>query len=527
MRVDLKKLAKTSTFAVAFCAASLSFAQSGSSGVVLKANLTHAQMGATAGNDCWGYVSPSGREYAIMGCTTKIVFVEVTNPSAPVILASIPHTSSTWGDIKVFGSTAYAVTESATGVQVVDMSQIDSGIVTLVTTLGSPARTHNLSLDTVNGRLYTCGSRNGQGTTECFDLSNPLAPTKLGSATITTEYQHDGTMHTYTSGPLAGKTYWFGFSEGRGVDVYDITNANAPVLKKRMTYPNMSYCHQGWLSEDLKYLYVDDELDEGNLNVPTRSLIFNVEDPNNGFFVGTFSSFLAAIDHNQYVDDGFTFQANYRSGLQIFDLASTPEAPQRCGWYDTYPSSDARGFDGAWSNYPFFPSGTVIVSDINGGLFILDASEALTRTKSGVDLNVTAGNITGGGLPETTASDNSYLSLRQGSAGSIVQAVFGVNTFDNKPDKLAIEVESKAAYATGFTEVVQLFNWGTGVWETIGGRNLTNADTTNTYSVGGDITRFVNQSTKRIEMRLGFTPTSKSEPRIEVTVDKVAFKITR
>ncbi|MGH7178372.1 MAG: hypothetical protein ACREJC_13420, partial [Tepidisphaeraceae bacterium] len=29
------------------------------------------------------------------------------------------------------------------------------------------------------------------------------------------------------------------------------------------------------------------------------------------------------------------------------------------------------GYHGAWNNYPFFPSGNVIVSDIDGGLFVL------------------------------------------------------------------------------------------------------------------------------------------------------------
>jgi hypothetical protein len=40
-------------------------------------------------------------------------------------------------------------------------------------------------------------------------------------------------------------------------------------------------------------------------------------------------------------------------------------------FFDTFPVSDAAIFDGAWSVYPYFPSGTIIVSDISNGLFIL------------------------------------------------------------------------------------------------------------------------------------------------------------
>lgn len=39
--------------------------------------------------------------------------------------------------------------------------------------------------------------------------------------------------------------------------------------------------------------------------------------------------------------------------------------------FDTFPSNNGTSFSGAWSNYPFFDSGTVILGDIQGGLFIL------------------------------------------------------------------------------------------------------------------------------------------------------------
>ncbi|MCZ6653173.1 MAG: dockerin type I domain-containing protein, partial [Planctomycetota bacterium] len=44
---------------------------------------------------------------------------------------------------------------------------------------------------------------------------------------------------------------------------------------------------------------------------------------------------------------------------------------------DTFPAHNDAGFQGAWTAYPFFPSGTVIVSDRTSGLFVLDPSEAV------------------------------------------------------------------------------------------------------------------------------------------------------
>ena len=237
----MKWFKQVSLVALSALAASV-FAQGAPQGVVLKSQINLATFGASSGNDCWGYTSPSGREYAIMGLNNSVAFVEVTNPSSPVIVEQIPHGSSTWGDIKVFGHYAYAVTERAsTGMQVIDMSGIDSGNVTLVRTITSLSRAHNVVMDDVNGFIYAVGTRGGTGTTMCFSLADPANPTPVGASSITEDYHHDAVIHTYTEGIYAGKQIWFGFSEGRGVDVYDVTDKNNPVMIRRIVYPDMGY----------------------------------------------------------------------------------------------------------------------------------------------------------------------------------------------------------------------------------------------------------------------------------------------
>jgi hypothetical protein len=41
--------------------------------------------------------------------------------------------------------------------------------------------------------------------------------------------------------------------------------------------------------------------------------------------------------------------------------------------FDTFlaPAANSAGTEGAWGVYPFFPSGTVVISDISNGLFVL------------------------------------------------------------------------------------------------------------------------------------------------------------
>ncbi len=483
-----------------------------------------------SGNDCWGYVSPSGREYAIMGLNNKVAFVEITNPLMPVVVDTISHTSSTWGDIKVYGHYAYAVTEaSGTGIQVINMANIDNGIVTLVRTIASPGRSHNVALDTVSGFLYTCGSRNGTGTTMCFSLADPANPVQVGAASMTTNYQHDGQPVTYTTGPLAGKQLWFGCSESRGVDIYDFTDKNNPVLIKRVVYPDMGYCHQAWLSEDRKYLYVDDEFDETNLSTTTRSLIFNVEDPYKATFVDSFTSGLLAIDHNQYVADGFTFQANYRSGLRIFDVAANPVAPVSVGSYDTYPANNNAGYDGAWSTYPFFPSGNVIVSDINGGLFILDVKEATTRRFKPITMAVIAGQAGVGNLASLYEDDNNYLVLNPWqSDGDRYNVKLGasVTAYDNTPHRIQVLYSGKTNHVNPL-QAIDLFNWQTGEYVTIDTTLGSQTEQTLLVTAQGDVTRFVNPLTKEVKARMRWSPNRADIQRIQVSVDQLQIRITR
>lgn len=523
-------LKRAGLVAIAMAAVGCAMAQV-SSGVVLKSHIGLATFGAGSGNDCWGYVSPSGREYAIMGMNNQVAYIEVTDPSNPVIIKTIPHSSSTWGDIKVYNGFAYSVTETAgTGIQVVDMTDIDNGNVTLVQTLTNPSRAHNVALDTVNGYLYTCGTRGGTGTTMCFDLSDPANPVQVGPDSMTTNYHHDGQLVNYTTGPMAGKQIWYGFSEGRGVDVYDFTNKEAPIMIKRIVYPNMNYCHQGWISEDGQYLYVDDELDESGLSVNTRSLVFNVADPLNAFYVGTFSTNLPAIDHNQYTDDGFIFQANYRSGLRIFDTMPNPESPVQAGFYDTYPNNDNRGFDGAWSTYPYFPSGNVVISDINTGFYLVDPSEAVTRTKAPEAFTTTIGTLSSGDLSSLLAADGNVAKFIPGGLPPTEGYVGGFETwtpaFDSHPDRIQISVVS-SVMSGGFQQSLEVYNWESSDWVQMNVSGLSASFGTAVGVVSENTEDYVQPGTNLIRVRVRWTPFTRTGPRLQALVDQVKFEIKR
>jgi len=349
----------------------------------------HFNRSASSGNDIWGYVSPSGQEYAILGTDVGTAYVNITNPAQPQVVGAINGRGSPWRDVKVYGEHAYVVTENSQGgIQVVDLSGIDGGNVSLVRVHGT-GNTHNVAIDETSGFLYRTGSSLGGGLA-IFDLNaNPTAPPMVGN--LTNRYVHDAHVVTYESGIYAGRQIAFAFAEDTGsggnpaLDIYDVTDKSSIQLLSRLRYSNGRFSHQGWLSPDGRYVYLNDESDERSGAVSTTTTrIIDVSDLSNPVEVGTFTNGQRSIDHNLFVRETLIFEANYRSGLRVFD-ATDPLAPHEIAFFDTFPANNGIGFNGLWGNYPFFPSGTVIGSDIERGLFVFEvpALNALINAGSG------------------------------------------------------------------------------------------------------------------------------------------------
>jgi len=362
-----------------------------SSGMSLTAWMPLSDFGLqTTGADCWGYTSPSGREYAIIGLSDGVGFVEISDPGAPVLLNVIASPNSLWRDIKTYEDHAYLVSEGGGDIQVVNMSLIDFGVVTLVGTASGSgtSASHNVAIDEDSGFLYVIGG--GQSPIEglrIFNLSNKSNPNYVNR--WNNRYVHDAQIVTYDSGPWSGRQVAFCFSESSagggspGIDILDVTNKNNIQSLSFVSYTNGVFSHQGWLSPSRQFLYLNDELDESTFGTLTTTRVINVTNLSFPFAVSTFSTGLTAIDHNLYTLGNMIFEANYRSGLRVFD-ATNPTSPFETAFFDTYEQDDDPDFNGLWSNYPYFPSGTIIGSDLEKGLFIWRLGEpSLSFTLAG------------------------------------------------------------------------------------------------------------------------------------------------
>ncbi len=320
------------------------------------------------GNSCFGYTSPSGREYALMGHSGGMSIVEISQPGSPVIVATIAGPTSLWRDVRTFGHYAYVVTENNGGVQVVDLANVDNGVAPLVNTIttGGSGNTHTIAINTTSGFLYRAGGA-GNGL-RIYDLNqSAVNPPFVGQ--WPDKYVHETQVVSYPGREIA--ICCGGLNGGyvnTGIDIVDVTNKANPVTLSSIQYGQPGYSHQAWLTPDGQFLYQNDEtdgrpytriFDASQLGSATPSLSYLGEFQN-----GT------SVDHNLYTEGNLIYEANYRSGLRVFDRSASSLSPTLVAFFDTYPADDATGYNGLWNNYPYFPSGVVIGSDLERGLFV-------------------------------------------------------------------------------------------------------------------------------------------------------------
>jgi len=153
------------------------------------------------------------------------------------------------------------------------------------------------------------------------------------------------------------------------VDVTDKTNMQQI---SRTPYTGQRYTHQGWATENQEYYLMNDELDESNNSHNTRTHIWDIRDLDLPVYLGFFDSVNASTDHNLYIRGNRAYLSNYSSGLRIYDISNISTASlNEVAYFDVFPSDNNVGFNGTWSNYPYFESDVIAVTNRSEGLFLI------------------------------------------------------------------------------------------------------------------------------------------------------------
>ena len=311
--------------------------------------------------DIWGYVDELNNEYAIVGLENGVAIVDISTPSTPLEVFYTPGPNSGWRDIKVWKDVAYITNENTGGLMLIDMTKLPGGTIVAgdVSSYGGVTypftKAHNIYVDE-NGIGYVVGADNGIGGVIILDLgTDPLNPVQIGR--YEDYYVHDLMVR--------GDTLWGGcINDGFFVAV-DVSDKSSPVTLAIHNTPSLN-AHNCWISDDGKYLFTTDERSDAYIAAYDVSNLSNITELDRI----QSSPGENVIPHNTFYLNGYVITSYYRDGVIIHDV-SNPSNMVEVGNYDTSPAFSGNGFNGCWGVYPYLPSGLIIASDIENGLFVL------------------------------------------------------------------------------------------------------------------------------------------------------------
>jgi choice-of-anchor B domain-containing protein len=304
---------------------------------------------------CWGWTSPSGAEYALLGGFEGTHIIAIDDSLNIHEVDFVDGQNSNWREMTVIGDHAYVVTEGGgdlQGMQVIDLSPLPDSVRLATTYTQTFTRAHIIARDEYSASpiVYVSGTSTTSGV-HFLDVSNPEVPVEIGLYDPP-YYIHDAHVH----GDLL-----FASALSVGLDIVDISDKSSPVMIGQIDHSSQ-FTHSAWTTEDLSHIVVTDEID----GLPSR--IWNIEDLQNPVEVAQYSANLASLVHNPYILGNLVFLSHNTEGIRVVDIAD-PSLPVEVGFYDTYPGPSG-GFNGLWSGYPFFPSGKIIGGNREDGLYV-------------------------------------------------------------------------------------------------------------------------------------------------------------
>ncbi len=306
-----------------------------------------------------GFVDSLGNEYALVGYYDGLSIVDVTDPDNPVEVFSVPGPQSDWREVKTWGNYAYVTTEGGnSGLQIVDLNNLPASVNSKYWTgtgaiAGQLETIHALHVD--DAFVYLFGSNLFNGAAVIADLADPWNPVYVGHTPGT--YIHDGYVRNDV---LYAAHIYDGYFA-----VYDVTNKANPILQAQQNTPN-NFTHNTWLNDAGTVLMTTDETNDSYLTSYDITDLGNITEldryqvtPGSG-----------SIVHNTHVLNDYAVTSWYKDGVSITDI-TRPNNIISVGRYDTYTQGSGGGFAGDWGVYPFLPSGTIVASDIDNGLYVL------------------------------------------------------------------------------------------------------------------------------------------------------------
>lgn len=411
-----------------------------------------------------GYVDGQGNEYALVGYYDGLSIVNVTDPDNPFIAFTVNGSPSDWREVKTWSTYAYVTTEGGnSGLQIVDLTNLPNSINSKYWK-GSGAI--NNQLETIHalhidaGYAYLFGSNLFSGEAVIANLADPWNPVYAGKTPSPDEYIHDGYVRN--------DTLWAGHIYGGYFAVYDVSNKANPVQLAQQTTPN-NFTHNTWLNDAGTVLFTTDETQNSYLASYDITDLSNITELDR-FQVTPGSQ---SIVHNTHILNDFAVTSWYKDGVSITDV-SRPDNIISVGRFDTYTQGSGGGFNGCWGVYPFLPSGTIVASDIDNGLYVLTPNYVrgcylegiVLDSVSGTPLNNATVQVLATSMNEVTGFDGVFktgtatpgtVTVQVSRSGYITKTISNVQLVNGQLTNLVVELASFNTFvATG--QVVNALN---------------------------------------------------------------------
>lgn len=332
-------------------------------------------------NEIWGFVQ-NDHEFAVIGTTQGTHIFDVTEPVNSYLVASIDGGSTSpdvvHRDFDDYNGYLYAVADemNSSTLQIMDLSNLPNSINVVYDSNDIITRAHNIFIDKDAGLMYVCGGKvYGNNNYLCIiSLENPENPTFITNFN-THGYVHDIYVENNIGYLNCGNN---------GLHIVDFSDLNNPETLGSLTdYPYQGYNHSGWLTEDGNtYVFADE-------NHGYKMKICDISNPSEINITTTLLSdvYENSIPHNLIIKNNLLYVSHYYDGLWIWDI-SNPEDPTYVASYDTYPGNNGTSYKGAWGVYPLLPSGIILVSDMQSGLFIFELEESSSNIREEMRGNI-------------------------------------------------------------------------------------------------------------------------------------------
>lgn len=404
--------------------------------VLLQAQLNIQQLGHftfpqnVSTSNLTGYADTLGREYALVGTSVGLSIVDITTPATPVQLFMVPGATGQgafWREVREYKGYAYVTTEEQSGLQVVNLKYLPDSIKYHTINPAGMETSHTIFIDE-KGVAFVNGTDKGL---LMLDLNaNGWNPSVLGDYNL--KYVHDCFVRN--------DTMWAAHINDGVVSVVDVTDKtaadNAANTLTQFSTP-LDFSHNTWLSDDSRYLFTTDEKPSSHLTCYDVSDLNNITETDRTQ-VDPGSN---TIIHNTHFLNNYCITSYYTYGITIHDVLRKNNLIE-VGNFDSSPGYTGDGFHGAWGVWPYLPSGNIIISDIETGLWIVKPTYRRAAYLEGVVsdsvcntlLNGVKIEIVGAGVEDFTSVTGKY------STGTVDSGMYTIRF--SKPGYQTLEIDS-------------------------------------------------------------------------------------